>query len=72
MGIGPSTFWLLSRPAALIEDASVGIRATRAAGAGAVIGVGERAKAAGADLVVPDLPSLRWTGDGLEVVFGPP
>ena len=63
---------IVTKEAVVIEDAPVGIRAARAAGAGAVIGVGERAEGAGADLVVPDLRSLRWTGDGLEVVFSPP
>jgi sugar-phosphatase len=47
----------------------VGIRAARAAGAGGVVGVGESAEGAGADLVVPDLRSLRWTGAGLEVLL---
>jgi sugar-phosphatase len=62
----------VTNEAVVIEDAPVGIRAARAAGAGAVIGVGERAAGAGAGLIVPDLRSLRWTGDGLEVVFSPP
>jgi sugar-phosphatase len=62
---------IATEDAVVIEDAPVGIRAARAAGAGAVIGVGPRATGAGADLVVPDLRSLRWTGDGLEVVSPP-
>ncbi len=53
--------------AVVIEDMPLGIRAARAAGAGAVVGVGEHTDGAGADLVVPDLCSLRWTGAGLEV-----
>jgi sugar-phosphatase len=51
----------------VLEDAPVGIQAARAAGVGAVVGVGDRAVAAGADLVVPDLRPLRWEGDRLEV-----
>jgi mannitol-1-/sugar-/sorbitol-6-phosphatase len=50
----------------VLEDAPAGIAAARAAGAGVVVGVGERAAAAGADLVVADLSCLRWTRDGLE------
>lgn len=53
--------------AVVIEDAPVGIQAAKAAGAGAIIGVGKRAADAGANLLVPDLRSLRWTGDGLQV-----
>jgi sugar-phosphatase len=55
----------------VIEDMPVGIRAARAAGAGAVVGVGEKAVGGGADVVVPDLRSLRWTGEGLEVTSDP-
>ena len=55
----------------VIEDAPIGIQAARAAGVGAVVGVGQRAVAAGADLLVTDLRSLRWTGDGLIVVAVP-
>jgi sugar-phosphatase len=54
--------------AVVIEDAPIGVQAARAAGAGAILGVGKRVADAGADLVVPDLRSLRWTGDGLEVL----
>jgi sugar-phosphatase len=56
----------------VIEDGPIGIQAAKAAGVGAVVGVGQRAVAAGADLLVPDLRSLRWTGDGLTVVAVPP
>lgn len=52
----------------VLEDAAVGIAAARAAGAGAVVGVGRRAEGAGADVVVPDLRWVRWTGDGLEIL----
>jgi sugar-phosphatase len=61
LGIAPSE-------TVVVEDQPVGIRAARAAGAGAVVGVGLLAVGAGADLVVPDLRSLRWTAGGLEVV----
>jgi sugar-phosphatase len=58
-----------AKEAVVVEDMPVGIRAARAAGAGGVVGVGESAEGAGADLVVPDLRSLRWTGAGLEVLL---
>jgi mannitol-1-/sugar-/sorbitol-6-phosphatase len=60
------------RDALVIEDAPIGIQAAKAAGAGAIVGVGGRAVGAAADLVVPDLRSLRWTADGLEVVWASP
>jgi sugar-phosphatase len=53
--------------AVVFEDAPVGIQAARAAGVGTVVGVGDRATPAGADLVVADLRSVRWKGDHLEV-----
>lgn len=46
--------------AVVLEDAAVGVHAARAAGVGAVVGVGERAAAGGADVVVADLRPLRW------------
>ena len=49
----------------VLEDAVAGVRAARAAGVGAVVGVGERALQTDADLVVADLRALRWTRDGL-------
>jgi len=52
----------------VVEDAPIGVRAARAAGAGAVVGVGRRVASAGADVVVEDLTSLLWTSQGLEVV----
>ncbi len=55
----------------VIEDMPVGMTAARAAGAGAVVGVGEKALVGGADVVVPDLRWLRWTGEGLEVRAAP-
>lgn len=51
----------------VIEDVPIGIEAARAAGAGAIVGVGRRALSAGADVVVPDLRPLRWTAEGLEI-----
>lgn len=53
--------------AVVLEDAAVGVRAARAAGVGMVVGVGERAAAAGADVVVPDLRPLRWEDGHLEI-----
>ena len=50
----------------VFEDTPIGIQAARAAGVGTVVGVGTRV-AAGADLLVPDLSSVRWTDEGLEV-----
>jgi len=52
----------------VVEDMPVGISAARAAGAGAVVGVGQRSADGAPDVVVADLRSLRWTGEGLEVV----
>jgi sugar-phosphatase len=49
------------------EDSTSGIAAARAAGAAAVLGVGERALATDADVVVPDLTAVRATGEGLLV-----
>jgi sugar-phosphatase len=50
---------------AVVEDAPVGIEAARAAGAGVVVGVGQRAS--GADVVVADLQPLRWEEGHLKV-----
>jgi sugar-phosphatase len=49
----------------VVEDAEAGVRAARAAGAGAVIGVGPRALDSDADIVIHDLTSVSWTADGL-------
>ncbi len=49
----------------VLEDSPAGVRAARAAGVGAVIGIGERALETDADVVVADLTALRWTGSGL-------
>jgi sugar-phosphatase len=51
--------------AVVLEDADAGVRAARAAGVAAVIGVGERALVSDADVVVRDLTWVSWTGDGL-------
>jgi sugar-phosphatase len=57
------------RPAVtvVLEDADSGVQAARAAGVGAVIGVGERALETDADVVVTDLRGISWTGDGLRI-----
>lgn len=51
----------------VLEDSDNGIRAARAAGVGAVIGIGASALGQGCDVVVADLTHLRRTGDGIEV-----
>lgn len=51
--------------AVVLEDADAGVRAARAAGVAAVIGVGGRALDSDADVVVRDLTWVSWTGDGL-------
>ncbi|MGC8627430.1 MAG: HAD-IA family hydrolase [Acidimicrobiales bacterium] len=54
----------------VVEDSVAGAKAARAAGAKAVVGVGDEVGEAGADVVVKDLSWLRWTGTGLEVHQG--
>lgn len=44
----------------VFEDSVPGIRSARAAGVGAVIGVGSGSRAGGPDLVVADLGGVRW------------
>ena len=51
----------------VIEDSAAGIAAGRAAGAGTVIGVGERARSARPDFVVGDLREIRWRRGRLQV-----
>jgi sugar-phosphatase len=51
----------------VLEDSPAGVEAARAAGVGAVLGVGERALETDADVVVPDLRAVRWTADGLAI-----
>lgn len=53
------------RTTVVLEDSPAGITAARAAGVGAVVGIGERALTTDADVVVADLTSLSWTGSGL-------
>jgi sugar-phosphatase len=55
------------REAVVVEDSPQGIRAARAAGVGAVLGVGERARGASPDALVPDLGAVRWNGQGLSI-----
>lgn len=60
LGIPPSDCLVL-------EDSPHGLQAARAAGAGAVVGVGPAALGRGCDAVVPDCTSLAWTGESLLV-----
>jgi sugar-phosphatase len=50
--------------AIVVEDTVEGIRAARAAVVSAVLGIGERARAAAPDALVPDLSAVRWNGQG--------
>ncbi len=49
----------------VLEDATAGVLAARAAGVSAVVGVGLRALESDADVVVEDLTAISWTGQGL-------
>jgi mannitol-1-/sugar-/sorbitol-6-phosphatase len=63
----------LGAPAAeaiVVEDTAEGIGAARAAGVGAVLGVGARAAAAAPDALVTDLAAVSWSGEGLTVRAG--
>jgi sugar-phosphatase len=51
----------------VVEDAPSGVLAARAAGVGAVVGVGARALETDADVVVEDLRAVSWTGAGLRI-----
>jgi sugar-phosphatase len=51
----------------VLEDAASGVAAARAAGVGAVIGIGERALQTDADVVVPDLRSVRFAAGTVQV-----
>jgi mannitol-1-/sugar-/sorbitol-6-phosphatase len=53
----------------VVEDSPAGIAAGRAAGA-RVLGIGERALGAGADVVVADLTGLTWADGVLSVPAG--
>lgn len=58
-----------ARECVVLEDAPAGIHAARAAGVGHVIGVGNRPQVHElADITVPDLHALRWTGAGLQIL----
>lgn len=61
---------LATSAAVVVEDSVAGVEAARAAGAKAVVGVGDEVGEAGADVVVDDLTWLRWAGTGLEVYQG--
>lgn len=54
----------------VVEDAPPGVQAGIAAGAAAVIGVGELALTTDANPVVRDLRAVSWTGAGLRVAAG--
>jgi sugar-phosphatase len=51
----------------IVEDSPTGLQAARAAGAAAIVGVGQTAIGQGCDAVVPDCTSLTWTGGSLLV-----
>lgn len=51
----------------VFEDSANGIRAARAAGMGAVVGVSPTALGQGCDVVIADLSCVRWTRACLEV-----
>jgi len=54
----------------VLEDSDNGIRSARAAGVGAVLGIGDSTVMLGCDAVVPDLTRVRWTGDGIAPATG--
>ena len=53
----------------VFEDAPSGLAAARAAGVGGVVGVGTRG-GLDADVLVPDLTVVRWTGDCVTIEPG--
>lgn len=55
----------------VLEDSVNGIRSARAAGVGAVLGVGDSARGLGCDAVVPDLARVRWTDSGIVLAEAP-
>jgi mannitol-1-/sugar-/sorbitol-6-phosphatase len=59
-----------ARDVVVVEDSPEGIDAARAAGVGAVLGVGRRARSAAPDAHVPDLTRVSWNGQGLSVAAG--
>ncbi|HEY7261326.1 MAG TPA: HAD-IA family hydrolase [Trebonia sp.] len=54
----------------VFEDSANGVQAGHAAGAVRVIGVGERALATEAEIVVRDLTGIRWEHDSLVILAG--
>lgn len=64
LGVSPSD-------CVVLEDSANGIRSARAAGVGAVLGVGDSALGLGCDAVVPDLTWARWTGSGIVITKAP-
>jgi mannitol-1-/sugar-/sorbitol-6-phosphatase len=53
---------------AVLEDSVNGVQAGYAGGAALVIGVGQRALATGAEIVVRDLTGIRWEHDSLRIL----
>jgi sugar-phosphatase len=53
----------------VVEDAPAGVQAGQAAGAGYVLGVGERALDTDANPVVRDLQGVTWSGMGLQIAL---
>ena len=51
----------------VVEDSPSGVRAARAAGVAAVVGVGTRALDTDADVVVSDLQGLSWRDQALQI-----
>lgn len=51
----------------VVEDSGAGVRAGLTAGAGHVLGIGERALSTAAGTVVRDLSGVSWNGTGLHV-----
>ncbi len=58
------------RVTVVLEDSASGVESARAAGVGAVVGVGDRALETDADVVVPDLRALFWNGTGIAARSG--
>jgi sugar-phosphatase len=67
--LGARALGLRPEETVVLEDSPAGVAAGRAAGA-RVVGIGERALAAGADVVVRDLTGLRWADGVLSVPAG--
>ncbi|MGR7025879.1 HAD-IA family hydrolase [Geodermatophilus sp. URMC 62] len=67
--LGARVLRLCPEETVVLEDSPAGVAAGRAAGA-RVVGIGERALPAGADVVVRDLTGLRWADGVLRVAAG--